>query len=257
MAKIHPTAIVEDGARLADGVEVGAYAYIGAEVEIGDGTVVSHHATVDGYTVMGRDNQVFPYAFIGGKTHDLKFHGGRPGLKIGDGNVFREFTTIHMATAPDTFTIVGNRNNFLAYSHVAHDCIVGDDVIVSAHAALGGHVILEDHAVVGWGSGAHQFCRIGAYAMLSASSKSVKDIPPFMMADGSPAKVCAINKVKMHREGFADDEIDAAGSAFKTIYMRGLNRRQALEMLAGRDDAEGRVIKTILDFSSRDQGRGI
>lgn len=257
MAKIHPTAIIEDGAAIAEDVEVGAYAYIGAEVEIGSGTVIGHHATVEGYTFMGKNNQVFPYAYIGGKTHDLKFRGGRPGLKIGDGNVFREFSTIHMATAPDTFTVIGSGGNFLAYGHVAHDCIVGDNVIVSAHAALGGHVILEDHAVIGWGSGVHQFCRVGAYAMLSASSKSVKDTPPFMMADGSPAKVCAINKVKMQRLGFSADEINAAASAFKTIYMRGLTRPQALETLASREDAQGRVIGAILEFAHKEAGRGI
>ena len=257
MAKIHPTAIIEDGARLADDVEVGAYAYVGGEVEIGAGTIIEHHATVEGYTFMGKNNRLFPYAYVGGKTHDLKYVGGKPGLKIGDSNVFREFSTIHLATAPDTFTIIGNNNHFLAYGHVAHDCIVGDNVIVSAHAALGGHVILEDHAVIGWGSGVHQFCRIGAYAMLSASSKSVKDTPPFMMSDGSPAKVCAINKVKMQRLNFSEDEINAAGSAFKTIYMRGLSRAHAFESLAARPDANGRVIKAILDFVKKDDGKGV
>ncbi len=257
MVKIHPTAIVEPGARLGEGVEIGAYAYVGAEVEIGDGTIVSHHATVDGFTKMGRENEVFPYAFIGGKTHDLKYKGGKPGLVIGDGNVFREYVTAHMATADATFTVIGNRNNFLAYSHIAHDCVVADSIVMSAHAALGGHARIASHAVIGWGSGVHQFCRVGEYAMLSASSKSVKDIPPFMMADGSPAAVCAINKLNMQRNGFSEEEINAAFFAFKTIYKKGLGRRHALEALEARPDAGSRVLSMIIKFSEEAAERGI
>lgn len=138
MTKIHPTAIIEKGAELADDVEVGAYAYVGAEVKIGSGTIIAHHATVDGNTVIGCNNQIFPYAFIGGKTHDLKFKGGNPGLLIGDRNVFREYTTAHLATADGNNTIIGNDNNILAYSHIAHDCVVGNKIVMSSHAALGG-----------------------------------------------------------------------------------------------------------------------
>ena len=220
MSKIHPTAIIESGAVLGDDVEVGAYAYIGGSVKIGKGTIIAHHATVDGNTVIGEYNQIFPYAYIGGKTHDLKYRGGNPGLIIGDRNVFREYTTAHLATRDGEYTVIGNDNNILAYSHIAHDCIVGNKIVMSSHAALGGHVVLEDYVVIGWGSGAHQFCRIGEYAMLSASSKLVKDLPPFLMADGSPAEVCAINKINMQRNGFSSEEIDIAYSAFKLIYKR-------------------------------------
>lgn len=254
MANIHPTAIIEKGAKIAENVEIGAYAYIGAEVEIGEGTCVAHHATVDGFTKMGKNNQVFPYAFVGGKTHDLKFKGGKTGLIIGDNNVFREYSTSHLATADGTFTVIGSNNNFLAYSHIAHDCIVGNNVIISAHAALGGHVHLEDHAVIGWGSGVHQFCRVGEYAMLSASSKSVKDIPPFMMADGSPAEVCAINKLNMQRNGFTEDDINAVFFAFKTIYKKGLNRKHAFEELQNRADSQNAVIAKILKFANSADG---
>ncbi len=257
MTKIHPTAIVEDGAQLGEGVEIGAYAYIGAEVSLGDACVVAHHATIEGYTFMGRENQIFPYAYIGGKTHDLKYKGGKPGLKIGDRNVFREYTTAHLATADGNFTLIGNDNNILAYSHIAHDCVVGDKIVMSSHAALGGHVVVQDHAVIGWGSGAHQFCRIGAYAMLSASSKLVKDLPPFFMADGSPAEVCAINKINMQRNGFGIDEIDIAYSAFKLIYKRRLTRTHAIEELAARDNAGSRVVKMILDFAHSPSERGL
>ena len=257
MVKIHPTAVIEDGAKLGCDVEVGAYAYIGPEVELGDGCVIAHHATVDGKTVMGRANKVFPYAFIGGKTHDLKYKGGEPGLRIGDNNVFREYTTAHTATADGNFTVIGNNNNILAYSHIAHDCIVGDNIVMSSHAALGGHVRVENNAVIGWGSGAHQFCRLGAYSMLSASSKLVKDLPPFFMADGSPAEVCAINKINMQRNGFTTEEIDMVYSAFKLIYRRRLSRPHALEELASRESANSRVIKMILDFAAGESERGL
>lgn len=258
MTRIHPTAIIETGAEIADNVEIGAYAYVGAEVKIGEGSIIAHHATVDGNTSMGKNNQVYPYAFIGGKTHDLKYKGGNPGLVIGDGNVFREYTTAHLATADGTNTIIGNNNNILAYSHIAHDCIVGNNIVMSSHAALGGHVIVQDHAVIAWGSGAHQFCRIGAYAMLSAGSKLVKDLPPFFMADGGPAKVCAINKINMQRNGFSVEEIDIAYSVFKLFYKGKNTRSHALAELEARNEANpSRVMQTILEFARGSSERGL
>lgn len=255
--KIHPTAIVESGAKLADGVEIGAYCYIGGEVEIGENCVIEHHATVDGFTKMGANNRIFPYAFVGGKTHDLKFKGGKPGLLIGSSNVFREYVTVHMATADATFTKIGDNNFFLAYGHIAHDCIVENNVILSAHAALGGHVQVKNHAVIGWGSGVHQFCRVGDYAMLSAASKSVKDIPPFMMADGSPAAVCAINKLNMQRNNFSEDEINAAYFAFKTIYRRGLSRKHAFDAIAESPYSSSKAVAMILSFAEQSGERSL
>lgn len=257
MSKIHPTAIIESGAVLGDDVEVGAYAYIGGSVKIGKGTIIAHHATVDGNTVIGEYNQIFPYAYIGGKTHDLKYRGGNPGLIIGDRNVFREYTTAHLATRDGEYTVIGNDNNILAYSHIAHDCIVGNKIVMSSHAALGGHVVLEDYVVIGWGSGAHQFCRIGEYAMLSASSKLVKDLPPFLMADGSPAEVCAINKINMQRNGFSSEGIDIAYSAFKLIYKRRLSRTNAVEELSRKDYSQSRVAQSIIRFMHGKSERGI
>lgn len=257
MSKIHPTAIIESGAVLGDDVEVGAYAYIGGSVKIGKGTIIAHHATVDGNTVIGEYNQIFPYAYIGGKTHDLKYRGGNPGLIIGDRNVFREYTTAHLATRDGEYTVIGNDNNILAYSHIAHDCIVGNKIVMSSHAALGGHVVLEDYVVIGWGSGAHQFCRIGEYAMLSASSKLVKDLPPFLMADGSPAEICAINKINMQRNGFSSEEIDIAYSAFKLIYKRRLSRTNAVEELSRKDYSQSRVAQSIIRFMHGKSERGI
>lgn len=202
-SRIHPTAIIEDGAQLGENVSIGAYAYIGGEVTLGDGCVIQHHATVEGYVIMGRENEVFPYALIGGKTHDLKFKGGHPGLRIGDHNEFREYVTVHPATDDGDFTVIGNHNHLLAYSHIAHDCILGDHIVMSGHGALAGHIPVGDHALIAWGSGVHQFCRIGAHAMVSACSKAVKDVPPYMIVEGTPAEVRAINKVGMERRGFS------------------------------------------------------
>ena len=258
MAKIHPTAIVESSAVLADDVEVGAYAYIGGSVNIGAGTKIGHHATVDGNTVMGENNEVFPYAFIGGKTHDLKYVGGNPGLKIGNNNVFREYTTVHTATAEGNTTIVGNYNNILAYSHVAHDCVLGDRIVMSAFSGLAGHVVVGDHVVIAGMTGAHQFSRIGQYAMISSLTKPVKDLPPFFISDGNPAEVRAINKINMQRNGFTVEEIDIAFSAFKLIYKHRLSRTHAIEALAERENAkDSRVLAAILDFAHGASERGL
>jgi len=257
MTKIHPTAIVESTAELADGVEIGAYAYVGGCVKLGAGTVVAHHATVDGKTVMGENNQIFPYAFIGGKTHDLKFVGGEPGLVIGNNNVFREYTTVHAATKDGENTIVGNNNNILAYSHIAHDCRVGDFIVMSSHAALAGHVVVGNHAVIAWSAGAHQFTRIGEYSMISAMTKQVKDLPPFFISDGNPAEVCTINKINMQRNGFSTEEIDIAYSAFKLIYKHRLSRPNAITLLHERPDASSRVISALIKFMEAPTERGL
>ncbi len=256
MTSIHPTAIVEPGARLDEDVRVEAFAYVGPKVILGSGTVVHHHATVEGRTLMGRDNEIFPYALIGGKTHDLKFSGGEPGLRIGDGNVFREYTTAHLATSDGDETVIGNGNVILAYSHVAHDCVIGDRLIMSSHAALGGHVILGNGVNIGWGAGIHQFCRIGDLAMVGATAKQVQDVPPFMIADGSPSVVRTYNKVAMERAGFDPDSISLAHQAFKIIYREGLNRSQAVERLKLLPSADHRVIRALLDFIARSE-RGL
>jgi acyl-ACP--UDP-N-acetylglucosamine O-acyltransferase len=154
---IHPTAIIEAGADLDSTVSVGAYAYVGKAVQAGPGTKIMHHATVDGKTTLGKDNEVHPYAYLGGQTHDLKYEGGVQSLEIGDRNVFREYSTAHCATAEGLITRLGDDNLILAYSHIAHECIVGNHLIMSSHSALGGHVSVGDHVNIGWGVGVHQF----------------------------------------------------------------------------------------------------
>lgn len=224
---------------------------------IGDDTQILHHATVEGRVSMGKNNVVHPYAFIGGITHDLKYNGGDPGLEIGDGNVFREYVTAHVATKPEDSTRIGSHNVFLAYSHVAHDCVIGDHLVMSSHSALGGHVQVADQVNVGWGAGVHQFCRLGRHSMVSACSKLVQDVPPFMLADGSPAEVRSINKVGLERAAFTVDHIELIRSVFKVLYRREMNRTQAITHLEKEFDQSNHPLVTeILDFL-RVGGRGL
>ena len=245
---IHPTAIIEPGAELDEGVIVGPFAYIGPMVKIAKGTEVMHHATVDGATTMGPDNEIHPYAYIGGKTHDMKYSGGCPGLKIGAKNVFREFTTVHCATAEGGETVVGDHNLILAYSHIAHECIVGNHLVMSSHSALGGHVQIGDRVNIGWGAGLHQFCRVGDYAMVGAASKVVQDVPPFMIADGTPAMVRTTNKVGLERAGFSPEDLNLVRRVFKMFYKEGLNRRQAAEKLSAVLPPDHTLVLTFLAF---------
>ncbi len=256
--QIHPTAIIGSGVELGEGVEVGAYAVVGSDVRLGDGTVVGHHATVEGVTELGAENTICPYAYIGARTHDLKYEGGQPGLRVGSRNTFREYVTVHAATNDGEHTVVGDDNVILAYSHIAHDCQVGDHLVMSSHSALGGHVVTGDHVNVGWGVGVHQFCRLGDHAMLSACSKVVQDVLPFMLVDGSPADHRSINKVGMERNGFSTAEIERARAIFKTLFKEGLNKSQAMERLRGQaGQEEDAVLAAILDFAEGASGRGL
>lgn len=254
---VHPHAIVEEGAQLGQDVEVEAFCLIGKNATIGDGTIIRHHATVEGQVILGQNNEIYPYALIGGLTHDLKFTGGEPKLFVGDNNIFREYVTAHVATSGEDSTVIGSNNVFLAYSHIAHDCKVGNHLVMSSHSALGGHVEVEDHVNVGWGVGVHQFCRLGRHCMVSACSKLVQDVPPFMLADGSPAEVRSINKVGMERAGFSKPELDIAKSVFKILYRSNMNRSQAIEHLQnGSVLTEEGIAKDIIQFSKQSD-RGI
>lgn len=255
-AKIHPTAIIESGAQLGADVEIGAYAFVGATVEIGDGTRLHHHASVEGRTALGKNCEVFPYACIGGKTQDLKFKGGAPGLRIGDGNVFREYVTIHCATNDGDFTRLGSDNVLLASCHVAHDCVLGSHIVMSNSALVAGHVRIEDHVVIGGNAGIHQFCRVGAYAMLSATAKLVHDLPPYFIADGTPAKIRALNQVGLERNGLAPDQIDRVKQIHRILYRDGLNRSQALEKLAAHPQAASDEFRRVLAFAQASE-RGL
>ena len=231
IARIHPTAIVDAGAEIGAAVDIGPYCVIGAGVTLGDGCRLQHHVTLCGPSKIGRDNEFYAFASVGQKTQDLKYGGEPTYLEVGDGNTFREFVTVHRGTAPGSYTRVGSRGNFLAYSHIAHDCVVGDDVIFSNNGTLAGHVTVEDHAVIGGLTAVHQFCRIGKLAITGGCSKIVQDVPPFMIADGNAAVVRGINKVGMERKGFAPESIRAVKEAYRVIYRSDLNVKQAIERI--------------------------
>jgi UDP-N-acetylglucosamine acyltransferase len=253
---IHPTAIVEAGAQLGPGVTIGAYAYVGPQVVLGAGTRLHHHASVEGNTVLGDACEVFPYACLGGKSQDLKFKGGQPGVRIGHRNVFREYVTIHAATFDGDLTRVGSDNVLLANCHVAHDCVLGSHVVMSNGAVLAGHVVVEDHVVIGGYGGIHQFCRIGAYAMLSATAKLVHDLPPYCLADGTPAEIRALNRIGLERHGFTGAQMERVKALFRILYREGLNRTQALEKLAAHPEAGSEEFQRMLGFARASQ-RGL
>jgi UDP-N-acetylglucosamine acyltransferase len=254
--QIHPTAIIEPGAELGEDVVVGAYAYVGGKSVIGAGTVLHHHANVEGRTTIGTQCEIFPFACVGTKTHDLKYKGGEPGLVVGDRNVFREYVSVHGATNESDWTRMGNDNVMLAYSHIAHDCIVGNFLVMSAQSALAGHVIVEDHVNIGWGSGVHQFCRVGAHSMLGAMSKVVQDVPPFIIADGNAAIARSINKVGLERHEFTVERLDAIKSAFRLFYRSGYNRTQAFEHMRTHKHAESPDFQHFLNFVTKSE-RGV
>jgi UDP-N-acetylglucosamine acyltransferase len=255
-ANLHPTAVIEAGAQVGADVEIGAFAYVGKGVVLGDGTRLHHHATVEGNTTLGRGCEIFPYACLGGKTQDLKYKGGNPGVRIGDRNVFREYVTVHAATNDGDFTRIAHDNTILAYSHIAHDCVVGSGVVMSNGVMLAGHVAVEDHVVIGGYGGVHQFCRLGAHSMLSATAKLVHDLPPFFIADGTPAGVRAYNKVGLERHGYTPEQLERVRRIYRILYRDGLNRTQALEKLQRHTEAATPEFQRMLTFAAASQ-RGL
>jgi UDP-N-acetylglucosamine acyltransferase len=224
---IHPTAIIHPQAHIGSGCEIGPYSVIGEHVALGEKCKLHSHVVIDGHTTLGKENEIFPFASIGLKTQDLKWKGGVTRTEIGDHNTLREYVTVHSATSDGDATRIGSHNHILAYSHIAHDCVLGSHIIMSNAATLGGHVIVEDHATISI-SAVHQFCRIGKFAMIGGCSKVVQDVPPFMIADGNPAETRTINKVGMERHGISDEAQNALKSAYKILFREGLSIPNAL-----------------------------
>jgi len=245
---IHPTALVDPQARRGPGGQIGPYAIINADVQLGDGCTVGHHATLEGPSIIGPRNEIFPYAAIGFKTQDLKYKGEPTHLEIGEGNVFREFTTVHRGTAPGEKTIIGNGNLFLAYAHIAHNCVVGHKTIFSNNATLAGHVTVGDHAVISGLSAVHQFCRIGAHAIIGGCAKIVQDVPPYLIADGNPAQLRGVNHVGLQRRGFLEPDIKALRRAYRLLADKTLNISQAVAKIEASDDAPNTYVQYLLEF---------
>ncbi len=256
MARIHPTALVAPGARLADDVEVGPYSVVGPDVVLGAGTVVMSHVVLTGRTTVGARNRFFQFSSIGEIPQDRKYGGEPTSTTIGDDNVFREFVSINAGTAQDRGdTAIGNGNLFLAYTHVAHDCVVGNFTTFSNNAQLAGHVRIDDWAVMGGFSGAHQYCRIGAHAMVAAGSIVLQDVPPFTTVQGYPAKPHGTNNEGLRRRGFTTADIAAVRRAYKTLYRAGLTIEEARAAIA-EAAVEAPVLAPLVAFLA-EPGRGI
>src|SRR5688572_12271541 len=225
---IHPTAVIHPQAKLGIDCQVGPYCVIGEHVELGDGCRLHSHVVIDGHTKLGRENEIFPFASIGLQTQDLKWKGGLTRTEIGDHNTFREYVSIHSATSDGEVTTVGSHNHILAYCHLAHNVTLGNHVIMSNVATLAGHVTVEDHAVIGGLVAIHQFCRVGRMSMIGGCSKVVQDIPPFMLADGNPARTRTVNKVGLERRLVPEQAQSALKQAYKILFREGLTISNAL-----------------------------
>jgi len=253
--EIHPSAIVDSKAELRAGTIVGPYCIVGSDVMLGEGCWLQHHVTLCGPMRAGRENKFYAYCSIGQQTQDLKYAGEPTYLEIGDENTFREFCTVNRSTKSDGKTRVGNRGNFLAYSHIGHDCTVGDSVVFSNNGTLAGYVEVGDHAVMGGLTAVHQFCRIGRFAITGGCSKIVQDVPPFLIADGNPAQIRGVNLVGLERACYAPESVKAIKEAFRLIYRSKLNTRQAIE--AVRNQIEPREEVThLIEFIEKSE-RGI
>jgi UDP-N-acetylglucosamine acyltransferase len=231
MMSVHATAVIHPKAQIGADCQIGPYCVIGENVVLGDRCHLYSHVVIDGHTSLGCDNEIFPFASIGLKTQDLKWKGGLTRTIIGDRNTFRESVTINSATSDGDATIVGSDNHILAYSHIAHDVHMGDHVIMSNVGTLAGHVIVEDHAVVGGLAAIHQFCRIGKMSMIGGCSKVVQDVPPFMIADGNPAQTRTINKHGLERNGVSEEAQSALKKAYRILFREGLAISNALSRI--------------------------
>ena len=256
MQRIHPSAVIDPSARIGERVAIDAYCVIGANVEIGEGTVIGAHTTIDGTCRIGRDNRIHAHAAIGGDPQDKKYHGGRSELVIGDRNTIREFTTLNRGT-PDGggVTRIGNDNWIMAYVHIAHDCIVGDNTVFANNATLAGHVEIGDYVTLGGFSGVHQFCKIGAHAFIGMGSLINADVLPFVLVAGQYAKPRGINSEGLKRRGFSAERIAAIKRAYRALFVSGQPLADAREQLVAQS-VEDEDVRQMLEFIDR-SGRSL
>ncbi len=252
MAKIHPTAIVEPGAEIHASAEIGAYSIIGPNVVIGARTRVGPHVVIDGKTSIGEDNVFYQFSSIGAPPQDKKYAGEPTRLEIGDRNTIREFCTFNRGTVQDFgVTRLGNDNWMMAYVHLAHDCQIGNHTIFANNAQLAGHVQVGDWAIMGGFSNVHQFCKIGAHAMVGMSTSLTQDVPPYVILSGNPAQAHGINSEGLKRRGFSREAITAVRNAYKVLYKSGLTLEEAKAALEAQEQSEPEFaveIKLIRDF---------
>lgn len=234
MSQIHPAAVIEPGARLHPSVIVGPFCHIGSNVEIGEGTVLDSHVRIFPGSRLGRHNQLHAGVVIGDLPQDIRFDPERlTGVEIGDHNVFRENVTVHRATRAENPTRIGSHNFLMNNSHVAHDCHVGDHNIFASGATLGGHVEISHHVFLSGHTAVHQFCRVGAYVMVSGLTAVVQDVPPYVTVDGHRGDIIGLNVVGLRRNGFDAAARQRIKAAYRTLYFGGLAREAALAALEG------------------------
>jgi UDP-N-acetylglucosamine acyltransferase len=251
---IHPTALIDSSAELDSSVKVGAYSRIGPNVQIGPETEIGSHCVVDKNTRMGRGNKVYQFASIGADPQDKKYANEPTWLEMGDHNTIREFVTLNRGTVQDkSLTKIGSHNWIMAYAHVAHDCVLGDQIVLANTVNLAGHVEVGDWAILGGYTGVHQFCKVGAHTMTGVSTVILHDLPPFVMAMGNTAEAHGINSEGLKRRGFDTERINRIRRAYKTLYKSGLTFEQAKQALAEEAKGEGdwQDIHFLLDFLSR------
>ena len=254
--EIHPSAVVERGAKLGRGVSVGPFSVIGPHVEVGEGSWIGSHVVLDGRLRIGRNNRIFHFASVGGPPQDKKYNGEDTSVEIGDGNTIREYTTINRGTAQDVgVTRVGSDNWIMAYVHIAHDCQLGSHTILANGVQLAGHISVGDWAILGGVTLVHQFVHIGAHAFTGFGSALSQDVPPFVTVSGNPPKPFGINSEGLKRRGFSADDIAALKRAYRTLYREGLSLEDARARLE--EQAAGCAhVRPILDFLAKSD-RGI
>jgi UDP-N-acetylglucosamine acyltransferase len=255
---IHPSAIIEPSARLAPDVEVGPYTIIGKKVTIGKGSRIGAHAVIGDWTEIGENNQIFHQTSVGAPPQDLKYRGEETWTRIGDNNMIREFATIHRGTSSGHGeTVVGSNNLFMAYSHVAHDCRIGSNVVMANVATLAGHVTIEDHVILGGLVAVHQFATVGAHVMVGGGTLIGLDIPPYMIATSGKrdAKLRGLNLIGLKRRGFTDEAINNLKKAYKTLFMAGLKLPDAIARIRA-EVRGGSEVEYLLAFIERSE-RGI
>ena len=253
---IHPTAIIHPGATLGANVSVGAYSLVGEHVEVGDNTWIGPHVILEGHLRVGRDNRIFQFSSLGGEPQDMKYRGEPTRVEIGDRNTIREYCTINAGTVQDAgVTRLGNDNWIMGYVHIAHDCQVGSNTILASNAQIAGHCHVGDWVILGGMTGVHQFVHIGAHAMTGGGTILFQDVPPYVMASGSPAKTFGVNTEGLRRRGFSDESISALRGAYKTIYRNGLRLAEAVDELAAQQEKIPEL-KILVEFL-RQAKRGI
>lgn len=248
MTRIHPTAIVHPEAELEDDVEIGPYSYVGQNVRLGAGTRVLDHARIEGWTTLGEGCEVYPFALIGGPPQDMKYRGEPTKLIVGQRNIFREFCTVNRGTVQGGGkTVIGSDNLFMAYSHVAHDCTIGNHVILANAATLAGHIEIRDHAIVGGLVAIHQYVRVGEYSMVGGFSGVAQDVPPYALASGNRARLYGVNTVGLRRHGFPQETIMTLRKAFRILFRSNLILSKAVERI--REELPNlREVEVLLEF---------